>query len=444
MKEQFRVDAQGFVKWLSGYLDDPLQAESKATQTLHQWVASSSRAAKRAGDIWSCSSLFDAYQKYYWKSVDPTKEDDQVIYTFAESEQCLRALGQTLNQAIDDHDAEAALTACENILRWGGVAQWKVAGLIRSLEENLPAYLAAVRAYLNGCDGSTPFVVLIDGAEYGLEVDSGTTKIYSLLNDDWAIYDGRVGAALGLLVRRWVEAEKIEAVPQALRFAWGYEDRRNPNRRGDRTFPMFGPAIDRFKHNLYLNWLLEYVLEKESRFDGVAHPLRALEAALFMIGYSVKDRKGRSDDPEADAEKTELDTRNDQARTFREAIIRQFGNETEAVIPMQKNGNFGAILTEQGVEVSNLGASRLLEWRVFDEVERFLKEKNGQAQRGNAVNGKLGDDKLPLDSVEGYIAQVIYGKEEGDFVFRRITPIANILVWAGVCKHGQSSLHLVD
>jgi hypothetical protein len=49
---------------------------------------------------------------------------------------------------------------------------------------------------------------------------------------------------------------------------------------------------------------------------------------------------------------------------------------------------------------------------------------------------------MPLDSIEGHIAWVVYGKKEGQPVFRRITPIAGIMVWAGVCKTEPGELIL--
>jgi hypothetical protein len=44
-------------------------------------------------------------------------------------------------------------------------------------------------------------------------------------------------------------------------------------------------------------------------------------------------------------------------------------------------------------------------------------------------SAKLGESNLPIDSIEGHIANVIYGKKLGDSVFRRITPISCILIW---------------
>ena len=103
-------------------------------------------------------------------------------------------------------------------------------------------------------------------------------------------------------------------------------------------------------------------------------------------------------------------------------------------IPLLRGGRtFTAELTAGGVSVSNLGAQPFLPWGVFQEAVCVLIRSGGSAQRGDAMNHKLGDPELSFDSIEGHIAHVVYGKEKGDSVFRRITPIACILVWSGVC-----------
>jgi len=125
-------------------------------------------------------------------------------------------------------------------------------------------------------------------------------------------------------------------------------------------------------------------------------------------------------------------------------IKRRFSKKgNPAQIPLIKSSRtFEAILEENGIIVSNLGNEPFLPWNVFVETVSFLRRNGGQAVRGNAMNGRLGDRKLPIDSVEGHIAQVVYGKHKGDTVFRRITPIACILIWAGICRHVPGELVL--
>jgi len=72
----------------------------------------------------------------------------------------------------------------------------------------------------------------------------------------------------------------------------------------------------------------------------------------------------------------------------------------------------------------------------------LLARQGGRAESGDAMGSRLGDEGLPLDSIEGHIAQVVYGKQVGESVFRRISPISAILVWAGVCDTDTGELIL--
>ena len=116
------------------------------------------------------------------------------------------------------------------------------------------------------------------------------------------------------------------------------------------------------------------------------------------------------------------------------------GTGTSTNIPMQMGGSFTARLTHEGILVDNLGKQPFLPWIVFQEAICVLIRNNGRATRGDASRPRLGSQELPLDSIEGHIAQVVYGKKVGDPVFERITPIAEILIWAGVCEPAQEDL----
>ncbi|WP_105749647.1 hypothetical protein [Malikia granosa] len=129
--------------------------------------------------------------------------------------------------------------------------------------------------------------------------------------------------------------------------------------------------------------------------------------------------------------------------TYRQAIIdllQEHGGV--AKIPKRRQGSFTAQLDlENGyVHVDNLGNSSKIPLRVFDEIENLLQHKNGKALRGDAMNCRLGTTGLPLDSVEGRVAHKVFDRKEGGIVFRRITPMSCLLVWAGVCVHGKGVL----
>ena len=119
------------------------------------------------------------------------------------------------------------------------------------------------------------------------------------------------------------------------------------------------------------------------------------------------------------------------------------GNPTQ-VHYLKGSGMFSAELTDKGIRFDNLGTQPFLLWAVFQEAICALVRNGGRAERGNAMNYKLGEPVLSLDSIEGHIAHVVYGKSEGDSVFRRITPIACILIWAGVCKAKPVELVLIS
>ena len=128
-----------------------------------------------------------------------------------------------------------------------------------------------------------------------------------------------------------------------------------------------------------------------------------------------------------------------------DAIKRKFAEVgNPAQIPNRIGGTFTATLVEDGVEVDNLGARPFIHWAAFQEAVCILIRNGGKAKRGDAMGARLGEPGLPLDSVEGHVAHVVYGHPVGIAVFRRIVPIDGILVWAGICKATPNELILCD
>lgn len=86
----------------------------------------------------------------------------------------------------------------------------------------------------------------------------------------------------------------------------------------------------------------------------------------------------------------------------------QVGNPTQ--IPLLRDeGSFKAKYSREGINVNNLGSKPFLPWVVFTETLILLENLGGSAKLGNAMNSKLGDLDLALTSIEGYIANKIYG-----------------------------------
>ena len=118
-------------------------------------------------------------------------------------------------------------------------------------------------------------------------------------------------------------------------------------------------------------------------------------------------------------------------------------NKTVSILLKKGNGQFYIKTCKDGIIVSNLGKQPLLPWAVFTETVFLVKKNSGRAIKGDAMKGKLGDSKLPIDSVEGNIAYKVYEQKLGDSVFRRITPVCYILDWAGICidERGEILIH---
>jgi len=128
-----------------------------------------------------------------------------------------------------------------------------------------------------------------------------------------------------------------------------------------------------------------------------------------------------------------------------ELIRRKFDEiGSPADIPLLKGGSFKARLMDEGVEVDNLGTQPFLNWAAFQEAVCAMIRNGGRAKRGDAMQSRLGDPGLHLDSIEGHVAHVVYGKRVGETVFRRITPIGCVLVWAGICRSEPNELILLD
>ena len=121
-----------------------------------------------------------------------------------------------------------------------------------------------------------------------------------------------------------------------------------------------------------------------------------------------------------------------------------FKKGSPSKIPLMNGKKFFTARVElNGIYVDNLRTQPFIPWIVFSETIEFLKANGGQAKKGNAMNSKLGDPHLGLNTVEGHIASKVYGCKPGDPVLKRITPISCILAWAGLCENSRGQLSLL-
>lgn len=226
---------------------------------------------------WTCGSLEEADRRYSWKPEETAGN--------------FETLASELQGALKDAEEENLRSVCLKIFRWGGVAArrddrsrvWvgQIDGDPLSKRLN-----GAVEALLDENDPLERF----DGK--GALMNSAMTKIYAACRpDQLVIYDGRVGAALGLIARRFLEKEKHPGpVPTELAFAWGAARTPSINRNPSTeqyVFPrLFGTKADE-RHAWQMRQASRLLRETVKQINQPAVTLRNLERALFMIGYDV-------------------------------------------------------------------------------------------------------------------------------------------------------------
>ncbi|MTK13892.1 MAG: hypothetical protein F8N39_18065 [Clostridiaceae bacterium] len=278
-----RTSVRSFIEWISSRLDVPKGFE-------HRYIMK-----RPKGQVWECDSIYSAFENYNWSFTCLHAGIGKSVKgkTFDESKKLLSELSVGLNKSIEGSNAELCQRYCFSILDWGGVLP-KNREKILSIGNDIVEYFKSARIKLNPSTFNTN-----DNYE-DIIMNAGFTKIYSLFIEDFIIYDGRVGAALGLLVRKYCEDLGLSAIPPELCFAYGnaresrpnerVQNRRNPSNEKYK-FPVLGNIhVKHTNNNLRANWLLKEILTQcNSRFTMLEKntQLRALESALFMIGYDV-------------------------------------------------------------------------------------------------------------------------------------------------------------
>lgn len=262
-----------FLNWLQ----DRLDGDGSFT---HQYI-------DRAGRDWSCTSLYDAHVQYEWpfQYVDPETSDQRRGFSLQDSLVVFDDLRRGLDAAVTARNSQRAARYCMAILSWGGVASHN-SDTILAMKDRLVPFLLSARSELevDKYDTSSP---------PSLRMNAGFSKIYALLCSKVIMYDSRVGAALALLVRRFLEENRQDVVPASLRF---YLPPARSNRARNPSTRRYVFAT-KYDPNSYLNsamqasWLLYDVLCRgASAFDNYPcdeRRLIALQSALFMIGYDI-------------------------------------------------------------------------------------------------------------------------------------------------------------
>ena len=269
-------DVAEMAGWVAARFDD-------SSGWTHAWVD------RRSGRHWSCHGLRDAFLQYRWNGE-----------AWAVTKRTLDALRCELREAVQTEDVNRVVTVCEHILKWGGVAAHNG----RCLHRRQPVLVRELQ-YLQDLlsRNRTPSKRGLrrepDNPATECRMNAGFVKIYSLLCDDCVIYDGRVGAALGLLTRQFCEVTGRTVVPAMLAFAFGTPKEAPNSKHAKVRNPSLGTLrLPRLRQDarfhtvqvMRANWFIRRTLDHNPHaFSAGEAGFHELAAGLFMVGYDLRD-----------------------------------------------------------------------------------------------------------------------------------------------------------
>jgi len=254
---------KSFIKWIEPKL-------SNEGVFNHSYTTSKKPAKK-----FKFNSIYSAYESYEWNEKNFVKNQEE-----------LDSYSIELNKGLTNHDIEQVKKGCKDILIWGGV--YKKGNVEKIEKKSILEELIKIKKniILASCD--------IEKLQK-FHCNSGFSKIYSTIIDNFIIYDSRVSCALCYLIRLYAEEKSKKEkskyeIPESLKFAYsvGRSNNRNPNK-GSFKFKNLN-QYNYLKYNITASWLLKLILDKtKSKFNELSEniQLRALESALFMIGYKI-------------------------------------------------------------------------------------------------------------------------------------------------------------
>jgi hypothetical protein len=281
-------EVRDFISWLEAKLDSP-------------GVFKHNYYLVKANRNWECGCLYEAYENYWWPYKQYCRIQRKEISgsSFKESFAYMSDLSRQFREAVSANDAKLTTSSALEMLKWGGVLNHNRERILK-LGDKSPAHFKKIRESLD-----LNRATLVSNEQ--IFVNSGFTKLYFLLVDNFIMYDGRVGAALGLLGRLYAEEKGLNSIPPAIEFSFGSgktsasgqeeADRRDPSK-GRYNLPRFSGRLDRhLNDNIKASWLLKSIADHTtSRFAKLSQEpplnerLTAIQSALFMIGYDVRSQ----------------------------------------------------------------------------------------------------------------------------------------------------------
>lgn len=236
------------------------------------------------------SSLREAYENYFWEySIKSDLVLPQSIslkaYSFKESECILDyCKSRLINENKLSTSKESIREASQIILKWGGV-------YLKGNRHKVEDGNFDLSNMLNNVINEWQEINIQNKdfyAEFNIDFPSnaGFTKIYSLLLNDYIIYDSRVSVALAFLIENCFG----DKIPDSLELFIQSSKIVEKEKRKVNSF--FKSTDNKSNKHFYSNVKASIILKEVINIlnkDNQNVNLRQIEAALFMIGYDVRN-----------------------------------------------------------------------------------------------------------------------------------------------------------
>ena len=245
----------------------------------------------RIADTEEIESIKQARDLYFWNySIQDLLEVNHELSTGNSLQKSVELLSYAKKMIISNGnllDEISVKNGTKIILQWGGVFKKGNRDKCIIPEYSLTKdYEEVSKVWNNILSGKSDFRL---DDNFNFESNAGFTKVYSLILDDFIIYDSRVSVALAYIIQN---SFTIEEVPDYLKLFIPPSYDQNNKRLVSPIFKSTNSNKKRhFFSNVISNLILKSVAAKinlgKQEPDKVT--LRDIEAALFMIGYDIRN-----------------------------------------------------------------------------------------------------------------------------------------------------------
>lgn len=260
----------------NGTLSKKLFLDSRITNDFIDWLSPFINGKENLKNIgYKYTSMIDATHNYKWGKGNNKESFEETFGRFAK----YRAIFKKPS------NNEQLRETCIEILKWGGVLAFN--GTKINDMNDLGGFFSSINKIIDSDK-------IIIGNLDPKHISSGFTKIYTALNENFIMYDGRVGSALCFLIKKFLAESKVDKLPIELTFGYGLgrgKQNRNPNYPSNTIrFPNITQnRTIHFVSNIKANWLLRDMSEKVELpgFKNETEKVFALQTALFVLGEEI-------------------------------------------------------------------------------------------------------------------------------------------------------------